>query len=86
VNEKGVQILEDLANIRVTVIAAIEGPAHVPIQDALLADVIAAGERANFIYLSHFAVGIVPGDGIFATLSYRAGPNSASWLFAAIVA
>src|SRR6266851_4697798 len=57
VHDEGVQILENLANIRVPVIVAIEG--------------------ATFNDLPLFAGGIVPGDGIFTTWSYRAGAGRA---------
>src|SRR5436853_1496265 len=77
VNDEGVQSLENLANIRVPVIAAIEGHANVHSEYALLADVIVAGEEATFNDLPHFAGGIVPGDGIFTTWSYRAGSGRA---------
>ena len=77
VHDEGVQILENLANIRVPVIAAIEGRASVHSEYALLADVIVAGEGATFNDLPHFAGGIVPGDGVFTTWSYRAGAGRA---------
>jgi len=77
VHDEGVQILENLANIRVPVIAAIEGRAHVHSEYALLANVIVAAESATFNDVAHFAKGIVPGDGIFTTWSYRAGPARA---------
>jgi enoyl-CoA hydratase/carnithine racemase len=77
IHDEGVQILENLANIRVPVIAAIEGRANVHSEYALLADVIVAGEGATFNDLPHFAGGIVPGDGIFTTWSYRAGAGRA---------
>jgi enoyl-CoA hydratase/carnithine racemase len=73
VHDEGVQILENIANIRVPVIAAIEGRAHVHSEYALLASVIVAAEGATFHDVAHFAGGIVPGDGIFTTWSYRAG-------------
>jgi enoyl-CoA hydratase/carnithine racemase len=73
VHDKGVQLLENIANIRVPVIAAIEGRAHVHSEYALLASVIVAAEGATFHDFPHFAGGIVPGDGIFTTWSYRAG-------------
>ena len=38
---------------------------------------IVAGEGASFHDLPHFAGGIVPGDGIFTTWSYRAGAGRA---------
>jgi enoyl-CoA hydratase/carnithine racemase len=77
VHDEGVQILENLANIRVPVIAAIEGQANVHSEYALMADVIVAAEGATFNDLPHFAGGIVPGDGIFTTWSYRAGAGRA---------
>ena len=77
VHDEGAQILENLANIRVPVIAAIEGRAYVHSEYALLANVIVAGEGATFNDLPHFAGGIVPGDGIFTTWSYRAGAGRA---------
>src|SRR5271169_1842944 len=77
VHDEGVQIVENLANIRVPVIAAVEGRAHIHSEYALLANVIVAAENATFTDLPHFAGGIVPGDGIFTTWSYRAGAGRA---------
>src|SRR6202048_2446702 len=77
VHDEGTQILENLANIRVPAIAAIEGRAHVHSEYALLANVIVAGEGATFHDVPHFAGGIVPGDGIFTMWSYRAGAGRA---------
>src|SRR5580658_5848953 len=53
-HDEGVQILENLANIRVPVIAAVEGRAFVHSEYALLADVIVAGEGAQFSDVPHF--------------------------------
>src|SRR2546425_3359235 len=47
VHDEGVQILENLANIRVPVIAAIEGHANVHSEYALMANVIVAGGRGH---------------------------------------
>jgi enoyl-CoA hydratase/carnithine racemase len=77
VHDEGVQIVENIANIRVPLIAAIEGRAHVHSEYALLANVIVAAEGATFLDGAHFAAGVVPGDGIFTTWSYRAGPGRA---------
>jgi enoyl-CoA hydratase/carnithine racemase len=77
VHDEGVQIVENIANIRVPMIAAVEGRAHVHSEYALLASVIVAGEGATFHDAPHFAGGIVPGDGIFTTWSYRAGAGRA---------
>src|SRR5258706_6588037 len=77
VHDEGAQIVENIANIRVPVIAAVEGRAHVHSEYALLASVIVASEGATFHDVPHFAGGIVPGDGIFTMWSYRAGAGRA---------
>src|SRR5579862_5108709 len=77
VHDEGVQVLENIANIRVPLIAAIEGRAHVHSDYALLASVIVAAEGATFQDVAHFSGGITPGDGIFTTWSYRAGAGRA---------
>jgi enoyl-CoA hydratase/carnithine racemase len=77
VHDEGVQALENIANIRVPVIAAIEGRAHVHSDYALLASVIVAAEGATFQDVAHFSAGVAPGDGIFTTWSYRAGAGRA---------
>src|SRR5260370_6647421 len=73
VHDEGAQVLENIANIRVPVIAAIEGRAHVHSDYALLASVIVAADGATFQDVAHFAAGIAPGDGIFTTWRYCAG-------------
>jgi enoyl-CoA hydratase/carnithine racemase len=73
IHDEGAQVLENIANIRVPVIAAIEGRAYIHSDYALLANVIVAAEGATFQDVGHFAAGVVPGDGIFTTWSYRAG-------------
>jgi enoyl-CoA hydratase/carnithine racemase len=77
VHDEGVQVLENMANIRVPVIAAMEGRAHIHSEYALLANVIVAAEDATFQDVGHFAAGVVPGDGIFTAWSYRAGAGRA---------
>jgi enoyl-CoA hydratase/carnithine racemase len=77
VHDEGLQVLENIANIRVPVNAAIEGRAHVHSDYTLLASVIVAAEGATFQDVAHFAAGVAPGDGIFTTWSYRAGAGRA---------
>ena len=77
IHDEGVQVLENIANIRVPVIAAIEGRAHIHSEYALLANVVVAAENATFQDVGHFAAGVVPGDGIFVAWSYRAGAGRA---------
>jgi enoyl-CoA hydratase/carnithine racemase len=47
IHDEGVQIVENIANIRVPVIAAVEGRAHVHSEYALLANVIVASDRSG---------------------------------------
>jgi enoyl-CoA hydratase/carnithine racemase len=77
VHDEGVRVLENIANIRMPVIAAIEGRAPVHSEYALLANVIVAAEGATFLDGAHFAAGVEPGNGIFTTWSYRAGAERA---------
>src|SRR6202050_2146967 len=77
VHDEGAQVLENIANIRVPVIAAIEGRAHIHSDYALLANVIVAAEGATFQDVGHYTAGGARGYGIFTTWSYRAGPGRA---------
>src|ERR1700751_161886 len=77
VHDEGTQVLENIANIRVPMIWAVEGKAHVHAEYGLLANVIVAGESATFDALPHFAGGIIPGDGVFTLWSYFVGPGRA---------
>src|SRR5439155_26231115 len=77
VRDQGIQSLERTANIRVPVIAALEGRCYVHSEYALLANMIVAGRSAKFHGAPHFAGGIVTGDGSFTTWSYRAGAGRA---------
>lgn len=77
VHDEGTQILENIANIRVPMIWALEGKAHVHAEYGLLANVIVAGAGATFDDLPHFAGGIIPGDGVFTLWSYFVGPGRA---------
>ena len=79
--DEGVQILENLLNIHVPVIAAVEGQALIHTEYALTANIVVAGESATFGDMPHFAGGIVPGDGVFTAWAHRAGHARAeAWL------
>jgi enoyl-CoA hydratase/carnithine racemase len=77
VHDEGEQVLQNLANIRVPVICAVEGKAWVHSEYCLLANVIVAGEGATFNDLPHFKGGIVPGDGVYTLWAYYVGPGRA---------
>jgi enoyl-CoA hydratase/carnithine racemase len=62
--QEGQQVLANLINIPVPVIAAVNGPATVHSEYVLLCDTVLATPDAVFQDKPHFAFGIVPGDGI----------------------
>src|SRR5258708_36704389 len=70
VHDEGVQIVENIANIRVPMIAAIEGRAHVHYEYALLASVIGAAEGATFPHIPPFPPAISPRPRIFTALTH----------------
>ena len=80
VHDEGTQIIENIANIRVPMICAVEGKAWVHSEYCGMSNVVVAGTGATFSDAPHFAGGIVPGDGIFTTWSYRMGPTRAEAL------
>src|SRR3954454_5053470 len=61
---EGEQILANLLDIPVPVIAALNGPVTVHSEYVLLADIVIATPDTVFQDKAHFAFGIVPGDGI----------------------
>jgi len=61
---EGTKILENILDIQVPMIAAINGPVTVHSEYALLCDVVIATEDACFQDAPHPAFGIVPGDGL----------------------
>lgn len=75
--DEGSQVLENIANIHAPVICAVNGKAWVHTEFCLLANYIVAADDASFMDAPHFTGNIVPGDGIFTTWSYVAGPNRA---------
>src|SRR6201984_2088243 len=61
---EGTKILENLLDIQVPMIAAINGPVTVHSEDALLCDIVIATDGAYFQDMPHSAFGVVPGDGV----------------------
>jgi enoyl-CoA hydratase/carnithine racemase len=58
------KILENILDIQVPMIAAINGPVTAHSEYALLCDIVIAAENAYFQDAAHPAFGIVPGDGL----------------------
>ena len=61
---EGTKVLENILDIQVPMIAAINGPVTVHSEYALLCDMVIATEHAYFQDVPHPAFGIVPGDGL----------------------
>ena len=60
----GRQLLDNLLNIEVPVIGAVNGPALFHSELALLSDIVLCSDKAEFQDVPHFLSNIVPGDGI----------------------
>ncbi len=71
----GKRLLENLLAIEVPVIAAVNGPARVHAELAVLSDVVLASEDALFQDAPHFRHGTVPGDGVHVVWPLLLGPN-----------
>jgi enoyl-CoA hydratase/carnithine racemase len=61
---EGTKVLENILDIQVPMIAAINGPVTAHSEYALLCDIVIAAENAYFQDAPHPAFGIVPGDGL----------------------
>jgi len=61
---EGTKVLENLLDIEVPIIAAVNGPFTVHSEFALLCDMVLATEDTLFQDVAHPAFGIVPGDGM----------------------
>ena len=61
---EGTKVLENILDIEVPMIAAINGPVTAHSEYALLCDIVLAAEEAYFQDAPHPAFGIVPGDGL----------------------
>jgi len=72
---EGVALLEHLLAIPVPVIAAVNGPALIHAELAVLSDIVLAAEHAEFADLAHGPTGVVPGDGVHTVWPMLLGPN-----------
>jgi enoyl-CoA hydratase/carnithine racemase len=72
---EGVSLLENLLAIPVPVIAAVNGPALIHAEIAVLSDIVLAAEHAEFADLAHGPTGVVPGDGVQTVWPMLLGPN-----------
>jgi len=59
----------------VPIIAAVNGPALIHAELAVLCDIVIAADHAEFQDAPHFPNGIVPGDGVHVVWPLILGPN-----------
>jgi enoyl-CoA hydratase/carnithine racemase len=71
----GKRLLQNLLGIEVPVIAAINGPARVHSELAVLSDITLAATTTDFQDAPHFRFGTVPGDGVHVVWQHILGPN-----------
>ncbi len=69
------RLLMNLLEIQAPMIAAVNGPATVHAELALLCDVVLAAEHATFQDAPHFPSGLVPGDGVHIVWPMLLGLN-----------
>jgi enoyl-CoA hydratase/carnithine racemase len=62
-------------DIEAPMIAAVNGPALIHAELALLCDIVLASETAIFQDLPHFPSGLVPGDGVHVVFPLLLGAN-----------
>lgn len=73
--QHGRRLLTNLLDIEVPVIAAVNGPASVHAELAVLSDIVIAAESASFRDAPHFRWGTVAGDGVHVVWPMLLGPN-----------
>jgi enoyl-CoA hydratase/carnithine racemase len=71
----GRRLLVNLLDIEVPVIGAVNGPARIHAELALLSDIVIASDQADFQDAPHFRKGTVPGDGVHLIWPALLGPN-----------
>ncbi|GAC1580907.1 MAG: enoyl-CoA hydratase/isomerase family protein [Sphingomicrobium sp.] len=72
---EGRALLRNLLAIEVPVIAAVNGPAFIHAELAVLADIVLASETTVFADKAHGVAGVVPGDGVHTIWPMLLGPN-----------
>jgi enoyl-CoA hydratase/carnithine racemase len=71
----GRRLLNNLLDIEVPVISAINGPARIHPEIPVMSDIVIASDTTLFQDAPHFMSGIVPGDGAHIVWPHLLGPN-----------
>lgn len=75
IHAHGRRLLMNLLEIEVPMIAAVNGPATVHAELALLCDIVLSSDTATFKDAPHFRYGTVPGDGVHLVWPLLLGMN-----------
>ena len=75
IHDEGVALLINLLAVPVPMIAAVNGPALIHAELAVLCDIVLAADTAEFADLAHIPGGAVPGDGVHTVWPMLLGPN-----------
>lgn len=77
---EGRRVMQRLVDLEMPIIAAVNGPASVHSEYALLADIVVASDTTVFSDFPHLTFGIVPGDGIQIAWEEAIGLNRTRYL------
>ena len=75
IHDEGLALLNNLLAVPVPMIAAVNGPALIHAELAVLCDIVLAVSHAEFADLAHVPGGAVPGDGVHTVWPMLLGPN-----------
>lgn len=75
IHQEGMELLNNLLAVPVPMIAAVNGPATIHAELAMLCDIVIAADHAEFADLAHVPGGTVPGDGVHVVWPMLLGPN-----------
>ena len=79
VHADGKRLIMSHLEIEVPMIAAVNGPATIHAELALLCDIVLAAEHAVFADAPHYPLGLVPGDGVQVVWPMLLGMNRARY-------
>lgn len=75
IHQEGLELLNNLLAIPVPMIAAVNGPALIHAELAVMCDIVLAASHAEFADVAHVPGGTVPGDGVHVVWPMLLGPN-----------
>jgi enoyl-CoA hydratase/carnithine racemase len=75
--KEGKDLLQNLLEIEVPVIGAVNGPAFIHAELLTMSDIVIAADHASFADKAHGPGGVVPGDGVHVWWPMLLGPNRA---------